>query len=80
MTIRELIYNLEDLAEEVGDDTIVRIATQPSWPLAERIVCVSAQEHDEERERPVVWIAVDAVYSHEHPYAPRGAWDGEYME
>lgn len=33
MTIRELIEELTDLADEHGDDAEVRLAFQPRWPL-----------------------------------------------
>lgn len=33
MNIRDLIETLDDFAQEFGDDTEVRIAFQPSWPL-----------------------------------------------
>jgi hypothetical protein len=42
LTIRELIDELEDLAEEHGDETDVRLAQQPSWPFEYSIGKVEA--------------------------------------
>jgi hypothetical protein len=50
MTIRELIDQLEDLAEEHGDDVEVRLAHQPSWPFEysiDDVVAVCADDDDE---------------------------------
>jgi len=33
MTVAELIEDLEEVAEENGEDTPVRLAMQPSWPM-----------------------------------------------
>lgn len=33
MSLRDLIDSLQDLADEYGDDTEVRIAQQPQWPF-----------------------------------------------
>ena len=44
MTIRDLIDTLEDLAEEHGDRTEVRIAIQPRWALAFGIGEIAATE------------------------------------
>lgn len=33
LTIRELIDQLEEQAEDLGDEARVRIACQPEWPL-----------------------------------------------
>jgi hypothetical protein len=44
MTIRELIDELEDLREDLGDDTEVRIAQQPSWPFAYSIGEIAATD------------------------------------
>lgn len=77
MTISELIATLEELSEEYGDEVSVRVAIQRNWPLAERISDVSVQEYNDEYASPVLWIATDPV-SFGHPYAPRGAWGGDY--
>ena len=42
MNIRDLIEQLENLAEEHGDETDVRIAHQPSWPFEYEINSVEA--------------------------------------
>lgn len=36
-TIRELIETLQELADELGDDCEVRLATQPNWPFEHSI-------------------------------------------
>jgi len=46
--IRELIDQLEDLAEEHGDATEVRLAFQPSWPFEHSIADVVATEQDDD--------------------------------
>lgn len=33
MNIRDLIDNLESIADDYGDETEVRFASQPSWPF-----------------------------------------------
>jgi hypothetical protein len=82
-TIRELIEALEDLASEHGDETPVRIAYQPSYPLAARLRAVTplpaglSDDEDGDPEDVVVWLAAsDTVGSDESPYAPRDAWEG----
>ena len=56
MTIRDLIDELEDLAEEHGDETEVRLAIQPNWPFEHsirEIVAVSpADAADEDEDEP----------------------------
>jgi hypothetical protein len=50
MNIRELIEQLEDLANEHGDDVEVRFAHQPSWPFEyaiSRVEAVNVSEDDE---------------------------------
>lgn len=80
-TIRELIEALEDAAAEHGEDTPVRIAYQPSYPLAARVRAVTALERDDDNPDAgaVLWLAAsDTVPSSESPYAPRDAWEGGY--
>ena len=50
MTIGELIAVLEEKAEQYGEETEVRIAIQPSWPLQSHIsgVVGSDQIKDDE--------------------------------
>lgn len=79
MNIGELIGALQEMADAYGEETKVRVAIQPSWPLAERISNISVLEDNEDYEGPVMWIATEPVPSYEHPYAPRGAWDGWYQ-
>ena len=78
-TVGELLAALE----EFDEDAPVRVAQQPSYPLAAVVNCVTELGPDDEEEQParprpgerVVWIATSEVTSyHEHPYAPREAW------
>jgi hypothetical protein len=90
-TIDELIELLEEARDEVGGDAEVRLAFQPSWPLAFKVdgVALQAEINDYEREEyddeeedgdgqseNVVWI-VEGGHPSEpsSPYAPRGAWE-----
>lgn len=60
MNIRELIEQLEVLAEQCGDETEVRIAHQPSSPFELSIGAVEAVPNEEENEsatETVVYIA-----------------------
>jgi len=41
MTLQELISQLQDFAEDYGDDTEVRLAFQPSWPFEHSIGAVA---------------------------------------
>lgn len=85
MTLSDLIEQLQDLLEEFPAlaDRDVMIATQPSYPLAAVIDCVSlvdSEDVDEDVEdgMGVVWIATSEVGSSSSvsPYAPRAAWEG----
>lgn len=70
MTLNELIESLETLREELGDgDMQVLVASQPSYPLRNRIANVTGGDLDEDAN---VWIAVTEDY--DRPYAPRSAW------
>lgn len=84
MNISELIEQLQAVLEDEGD-LDVRIAMQPSWPLAANVAAVvtdkAARANDEdampndEDARNVVWIAASSSVGYsENPYAPRGAW------
>lgn len=44
MNIRELIDQLESFANEHGDDTEVRLASQPNWPFEFDISAVEAAD------------------------------------
>ena len=47
MTLADLIQQLNDLAEELGSDTEVRLATGPSWPFENtlsQVVAVNLSE------------------------------------
>jgi hypothetical protein len=52
-TLRDLIDELEELAEEHGDDVEVRMAQQPNWPFeysVDAVVAVVNVDEDEEGE------------------------------
>ena len=72
MTIKELIRELQYIEEDFGD-LEVRVAYQPSWPLAGKIENVWMPEEDEDGNQKV-WLAVDSVGHAESPYAPKDAW------
>lgn len=83
MNINELIAALEEQREWVGGETEVRIAYQPSYPLAGSIdnvtslpINISTRDDDEDfSDDAFVWIAVGVVNHDESPYAPRLAWE-----
>ena len=60
MNIGELIAKLQELAEEHGEETEVRLATQPSYPfeygIEEEVVAVALDE-DEAEDSTIVYIA-----------------------
>lgn len=50
MTLAELIQQLNNLAEELGSDTEVRLAMQPSWPFEYNISQVVAVDLGEQEQ------------------------------
>lgn len=57
MNLRELIEELEDLAEEFGDEADVRLAIQPRWAFQHSIaqaIGVRLREHGEAQ--PVIYL------------------------
>lgn len=72
MTVRELI----EILQEHDGDAPVRIATQPSWPLAHLIgnVVSAGPEDDEYDEESIVWIST-GEHPQDSPHAPSGAFD-----
>ena len=64
MTVHELKEILEDYETDGKGDLEVRIAEQPSWPLASDVSAVS-------RIGDTVWIADSRTAD----YAPKAAWD-----
>lgn len=56
MTLVELIEALEEMAEQYGEDTPVRFASQPSWPFEYDITAVQVTEPDDNEE----WVVEDA--------------------
>lgn len=90
MTIDELIEQLEEARDDLGGETEVLVANQPTYPLTNVISNIAYgrdiyddEEGDEEekaekpdRRRDALWIAVSqpGSYSDLNPYAPEGAW------
>ena len=64
LTVSELREMLEDYEAEGKGDLEVRIAEQPTWPLASDVSAVS-------RIGDTVWIADSRTAD----YAPKAAWD-----
>jgi hypothetical protein len=61
---------LMDRLSELSPDAEVRIATQPSYPIAHAVVNVVGSA-DLGGGSAVAWIAAE---QHEAAYAPRAAW------
>ena len=90
MTIGKLIAMLEDAAEQYGEETEIRMAIQPSWPLQSNIAGVvgsdeikDEEEYDddedeseekESKEEKIIWI-VESGQCRPDPYAPKVLWD-----
>jgi hypothetical protein len=71
MQVQDLIFELSQL-EPTAE---VRVAYQPSYPLAAEIAAVT--DLVESSEEGFVWIATSSGVGYsESPYAPRDAWDG----
>lgn len=91
MKLNELIERLQAMQSElqsstgeddIGERTEVRIASQPSWPLAHDVETVMAEEESmaKGRKGPVLWLGCSATVEYgEHPYAPRYAWDDDRL-
>jgi hypothetical protein len=83
MTVEELIARLEDIRDELGGDTEVRLMTQQNWPFENTIegLCSSreiaeAYDDDEEDEdygdEPVVLFIVEGKHL---GYGTKKAWE-----
>ena len=84
MTVQELI----DRLSELDPTALVRIATNPAWPIAHTIEAVTEMRTDPEMDdysreaepgedaTAIVWLAAGGMSWSESPYAPRDAWDG----
>ena len=75
MTIEALIDELENLKNQLGDQTQVRFASQPAWPFEYSIRGVHHVRHDEVDEEDE---DVNVVYLEEGTqlgYLPRAAKD-----
>lgn len=74
MTLNELIEQLQDIVDqnpELGEENI-KVAQQPSYPLASTIANVTVIEDDEDEDsEPTVWIALREA----RDYAPHEAWN-----
>lgn len=90
LTIKNLRDLLTELIEEgTPEDSEVRIATQPSWPLQFDITGVALRTEAEELEaestgepyepdhdQPEVVYLTDGSHPYDDsPYAPRAAWE-----
>lgn len=78
MTISDLISELEYLAEVMGDETEVRIASQPSWPFEYSIAGITSVEPNDVEDgdngdvsEPVVYL----VEGNQIGYLPSAAKD-----
>ena len=69
MAVHELKEMLEDYENDGYGDLEVRMAEQPSWPLASDVSAVS-------RIGETVWIADSGSAD----YAPKAAWKGEDID
>lgn len=68
MSLRDLINELEEIAEDLGDDAEVRVGVQPSWPLRHALHAVKAGGG-------VVWlVASESAPYGESPYASKRLW------
>jgi hypothetical protein len=76
------VGDLRALLENLDDEAEVRLATQPSWPLAFHLAGVTTSQELFEREQEVfadedtsevVWL-VAGDHPSDSPYAPREAW------
>ncbi len=86
---RLTVADLIDALSDADPDAEIRIAYQPSWPIAASVSSVTsdaearADDPDDEpraggRPEPgVIWLACGALPYDESPYAPRGAWSDE---
>jgi hypothetical protein len=80
MKLSELIEQLEHQLKFEGD-LEVRIAYQPSYPLAAYVESVTLVEADEDEPdtESIVWLAAsEGVYREDSPYAPKAAWENYY--
>jgi hypothetical protein len=82
MTIAELIQSLQEIQDELGPETLVLGAHQPSWPLAENIAApVSSMwlpmgtEGSGVGDEPVVWIPLAGHPGNRSPYAPKAIFE-----
>ena len=76
MKLSTLIEILEEIQENYPhDDPEVRLATQPTYPLAAGLSGVYFGDHEE---TPKVWLNEGVLPYDENPYSvPRDAWDDE---
>jgi hypothetical protein len=81
------VGELRELIEDLDDEVVLRIGTQPSWPLAFTVRSIvtpgAIEEYREYDGNPdggderdgFVWIVTGDHPYDESPYAPRILWD-----
>lgn len=84
-TLDELISRLEDIRDEIGGDTEIAVALQPSYPLRATLFGVTTSDDvvpdEDESERTdttdekVVWLAVSEPRSYD---ATAEIWNAAY--
>lgn len=77
-TVDDLIEALQAWSNEGYGDVEVRIAEQPHWPIAARIVATTLCERPHEGTK--LWLATGGVHGNESGYAPHEAWVGGIPE
>ena len=81
MTVTQLIHRLQRLMADYPEVATaeVRVATQPTYPLALELTSVCPQL-DEDGNAKLIWLgAADHPYNGS-PYAPSGAFGDEEFE
>jgi hypothetical protein len=76
MTLNDLLEQLQDLLagdESLGDAEVL-LATQPNYPLAHEVRCLTLDRCTDGK--PLVWLA-EGGHPDASPYAPKHAWSGD---
>ena len=77
--IEDAISSLEN--ERDAQDIEVRVAVQPSWPLAHELEAITLENGSERGNGRIFWLAASSGHPwNENPYAPRDAWEGGTIE
>lgn len=80
MKIKKLIEELQEVVEDFPDADVM-MATQPSYPIAERLVAVAdpnvspGDDGSPDPNRTIVWLVSGGQPSDGSPYAPRWVFD-----